>query len=76
MLLGSWLVLEVSNLSVQGFYMRHCSCLFLYCNIMIWKKSRIKAIQMDNLRGWLDIRGMDEVPNAWIRKLHSDKTRG
>ena len=24
---------------------------------------------MDNFRGLLDIRGMNRVPNAWIRKL-------
>ena len=39
---------------------------------MLWKgkeRSRIRAVQMDNLRGLLDIRRMDRVPNARIRKL-------
>ena len=42
---------------------------------MLWKKesSRIRAVQMDNLTGLLDIRKMDRVPNAWIRQLCSDK---
>ena len=43
---------------------------------MIWKekeRSRIKAVQMDNLRGLLGIRRMDKVLNAWIRKLCSDE---
>ena len=34
---------------------------------MLWKEKerfRIKAVQMDNLRGLLDIRRMDRVPNA------------
>ena len=38
---------------------------------MIWKEKegcRIRAVQMDNLRGLLDIK-MDEVPNAQIREL-------
>ena len=39
---------------------------------MLWKemeRSRIWAVQMDNLRGFLDIRRMDKVPNALIREL-------
>ena len=39
---------------------------------MIWRekeRSRIWAVQMDNLRGLLGIRRMDEVPNARIRHL-------
>ena len=40
---------------------------------MLWRekeKSRVRAVQMDNLRGLLDIRRMDRVPNAWIRELY------
>ena len=39
--------------------------------IMLWKekKSRIRAVQMDNLRGLLGIRRMDMVPNVQIREL-------
>ena len=39
---------------------------------MLWnekERSRIRAVQMDNLRGLLGIRRMDRIPNAWIRKL-------
>ena len=39
---------------------------------MLWKEkeiSRIRAIQMDNLKALLDIRRMDRVPNAWMREL-------
>ena len=39
---------------------------------MLWKekeRSRVKAVQMDNLRGLLGIRRMDRVFNAWIREL-------
>ena len=38
----------------------------------IWKekeKFKIRAVQMDNLRGLLCIRRMDKVPNARIRQL-------
>ena len=39
---------------------------------MLWKEeeiSRIRAKQMDNLRGLRDIRRIDRVPNARIREL-------
>ena len=39
---------------------------------MLWKekeRSRIRAVPMDNLRGFLGIRRMDRVPNARIREL-------
>ena len=39
---------------------------------MIWKekkRSRIRAVQMDNLRGLLGIRRMDKFRNALIREL-------
>ena len=32
-------------------------------------RPRIRAVQIDNLRGLLSIRVMDIVPNAWIREL-------
>ena len=31
------------------------------------KRSRIRSVQMDNLRGLLGIRRMDRFPNAWRR---------
>ena len=39
---------------------------------MLWKEKerpRIRAVQMDNLRGLFGIRRIDRVPNARIRKL-------
>ena len=33
------------------------------------KKSRIRAVQVDNLRGLLGIRRMDRVPNTRIKEL-------
>ena len=40
---------------------------------MLWKekeRSRVRAVQMDNLRGLLGIRRMDRIPNARIRELY------
>ena len=39
---------------------------------MLWKeeeRSRVRAVQMDNLRGLLGIRRMDRVLNVRIREL-------
>ena len=39
---------------------------------MLWKEKeryKIRAVQMDNLRGLLLIKSMDIVPNALIREL-------
>ena len=39
---------------------------------MLWKekeRSRIWAVQMDNLKGLLGIRRIDRVPNAWMKEL-------
>ena len=39
---------------------------------MLWKekeRSRMRAVQMDNLRGLLGIRRMDRIPNGRIREL-------
>ena len=33
------------------------------------ERSRIRAVQMDNLRGLLGIRKMDRVPNSRIREF-------
>ena len=34
------------------------------------ERYRIRAVDMDNLRGLLSIRRMDKVLNAWIRELY------
>ena len=52
--------------------MKHCMCLFLFMAVRQWKdkeKSRIRAVQTENLRELLGIRRMDRVPNARIREL-------
>ena len=39
---------------------------------MIWRekeRSKVRAVQIDNLRGLMGIRMMDRVPNALIREL-------
>ena len=39
---------------------------------ILWReieRSKIKALQMDNLRGLLGIGRMDRVTNVWIREL-------
>ena len=46
---------------------------------MIWRereRSRIKVVQMDNLKGLLDIRRMDKVLNEERRQLYSDEGYG
>ena len=58
MILGPWLMLGVYTLSVP---------LLIYdSDTMIWKKesSRIRALHMDSLRGFLGIMRMDNVQNA------------
>ena len=48
-------------------------------NKMLWKekeRTRIRAIQMDNLKGLLGIRRMDRVLNAQIRELWGVKMKG
>ena len=42
---------------------------------ILWEekeRSRIRAVQMDNLGGLLGIRRMDRIPNARIRELYVD----
>ena len=39
---------------------------------MLWKekeRSRVRAVEMDSLRGLLGNRRMDRVLNAWLREL-------
>ena len=46
--------------------------LFYGIETMVWKekkRSRVMAVQFDDLRGLLNIRGMNKVQNAWIREL-------
>ena len=42
----------------------------MYGSEMLWKeRSRVRAVQMDTLRGLLGIRRIDRILNAWIREL-------
>ena len=70
---GPWLMLGIWSLSVLVFYEILLVSVLMYgSKTMLWRKkerSRVKAVQMDNLRGLLSIRRMDRVLNAQIREL-------
>ena len=62
-------MLGICSLSVLESCMKHCLCLFLCIAPRQWygkRISRVRAVQIDNLRGLLGIRRMDRVSNAWI----------
>ena len=62
MLVGLWLMPGVCRLSVLGSCMSHCWCLFLGIVVSQEKeRSRIRALQVDNLRGLQGVRRMDKV---------------
>ena len=74
MLLGLWL--NARTLQLECARVLHELLLVPVRNYgsekMIWRekeRSRIRAVQMENLRGLLGIRRMDKVPNALIRQL-------
>ena len=60
-------------MGLMAFYRWQIFCFYVLMyssETMIWKKrSRIKTVQMDNLKDLLGIRRLDRVPNAWIRGL-------
>ena len=61
-----YLQFECARVLYQAFLL---SVLLYGSETMIWKEkeiSRIKAVQMNNLKGLLHIRRMDEVPNVGI----------
>ena len=64
-------MLMICSFSVLNSWMKHS--LYLYgSGTMLWKeneRSRIRAVQMGNLRGLVGIRRMDRVPNARIKEL-------
>ena len=70
--LGSYSMLGICRLSVLEFCMKHGLHLLLRIAVrLIWtekERSRIKAVQMDNLRGLLGIKRMDRVPKSQIRE--------
>ena len=64
---GPWLILGLCRLSVRESCTSHCPCLF-FC-LVVWRKkerSRIRAVQMDNLRVLLFIRRMDRMPSTQL----------
>ena len=71
--LGPKLFLGICRLRVLESWMKYCLYLFLRMAArQCWKdkeRSRIRAVQMDNLRGLLGIRRRDRIPNARIREL-------
>ena len=63
----------ICSLSVLESCMRHCLYLFLCMAVKQCygkkERSKIRAVQMDNLRGFLGIWRMDRVLSALIREL-------
>ena len=57
--------------------LRVCSLhVFMYSNkTMIWKRSRIRAVQMGNLRALLGIRRINKVPNTQIGEMSEKMKR-
>ena len=65
-------MLRICNFSVLALHETLLILILMYGNeTMLWKEERfrIRAVQMDNLKGLLGSRRMDRVLNAWIRKL-------
>ena len=66
------LMLGIYSLSILASCMKHCLYLFLcLAETMLWKEesTKIRAVQMENLRGLLGFRRMDRIPNAPRREL-------
>ena len=57
--------------------MKHCLYLFLCMAVIQYygkkRRSRVRAVQMNNLRGLLGIRRMDRISNARIRESCSEE---
>ena len=72
-LLGLWLMLGVCSLNARVFHGSLLVPVLSYgSETMIWRgneRSRIWAVEMDNLRSLMSIRGMDNVSNARIRQF-------
>ena len=62
-------LVNVRSLQLECATVLHESLLVLVLMYGSETRSWIRAVQMDNLRGLLGIRRMDEVPNARIRQL-------
>ena len=65
-------MLVVCSLSVRLLHEVLLVPVLLYSSATIWREKegfRIKAVQIDNLRGLLGIRRMDRILNVQIKKL-------
>ena len=66
-------MLGVCSFSVPVLHKAFLEPVLMYGNeTMLWKdkkRSRIMAIQMDNVKGLLSIKRIDRVPNAQIREM-------
>ena len=63
-LLGLWLMVGVKWVLHETLFVP-----ILIYDMVEQERFRIRAVQMDNLRGSLSIRNVDKVPNARIREL-------
>ena len=68
---GPWLTLGICSLSVLEHETLLVPVLMYGSEAMIWRdeRSRVGAVQMDNLRRLLGVGRMDKVPNARMREL-------
>ena len=75
--LGPKLMLGICRLSVLVLHEALLVPVLMYgSDTMLWKEkeiSRVRAVQMDSLKGLLGIRKMERVPNARIRELRGAK---
>ena len=70
--IGPSLILGICSLSVLVLHETLFLLVLIYgSETVLWReeRSRIRAVQMDNLRGLLGVRRMDRVLNAQIREL-------
>ena len=69
--LGPWLMLGICSLSVLVLHEKLLAPVMYGSETMLWReeRSKVRAVQMNNLRGLLGIRRMKLVPNAQIRGL-------
>ena len=65
-------MLRICSLSLLGLHETLLVLLMYGIETMLWRekeRSRVRAAQLDNLRGSVGIRRMDRVPNAQIKEF-------
>ena len=71
-----WWILGVSNLSIRGYRIRHCSHLFCYMVVRQWYGSRKRGLRLGLYRWttwevcWVLGKWIERVSNPRIRELH------